>query len=135
MLTTLNKQTTSLANPELRSSSQFLSRIFTDVNGRQFRLTFLVAVVAGELRGHLVSAEPLSTSSYSHASTTAISADHQIAGTVSCSEVAPQYCLPISLTEKEPATEYVASFAPVVSPYFSLEFLINSQPTRAPSHN
>jgi hypothetical protein len=111
MLTPLNKQ-------------QFLSRIFTDVNGRQFRLTFLVAVVNGELRGHLISAEPLSSSRPIEISL----------GSVSCAGNEP-FCLPISLTENEPSTEYVASFAPVVSPYFSLEFLINSQPTRAPSHN
>lgn len=135
MLTTSNKicriisKSDSIAMPdsavsdnESRGASQFMSRIFTDVNGRQFRLTFLVAVVNGELRGHLISAEPLPSSSPIEISL----------GSVSCAVNEP-FCLPISLAVKQPATEYVASFAPVASPYYSLEFLINSQPTRAPS--
>lgn len=103
----------------LQNQSQFMSRIFTDASGRRFRLTFLVAMVDGEVRGHLVSAEPISASVA------------QLSGTVSDGS----FCLPIICNNKKPATEYVSAFAPVVSPFFSLEFLINSQPTRAPSYN
>lgn len=105
------------------SNSQFLSRIFTDATGRQFRLTFLVTVVNGELKGRLVSAQPVSVNQTSSL---------QLTGHVCNSSDA--FCLPITFSDKKPATVYSPSFAPVVSPYFSLEFLINSQPTRAPSY-
>ncbi|MFA6294956.1 MAG: hypothetical protein WC666_00840 [Candidatus Paceibacterota bacterium] len=98
---------------------QFVSRIFTDPAGRQFRLTFLVAVVDGEVKGRLVSAEPVSYIAAGANDQVPISND--------------QFCLPIFCDENKPDTKYIPAFAPVVSPYFSLEFLINSQPTRAPS--
>ena len=41
------------------SQSQFVSRIFTDSNGRRFRLNFFVAVIDGEIRGRLISVQPL----------------------------------------------------------------------------
>ena len=105
------------------SKPQFLSRIFTDAAGRQFRLTFLVAVVDGELKGHLVSAEPISATA---------SVDRQLTGAVA--DVSSIFCLPIACPKQELSTEYVPAFALVVSPYFSaFEFLIHSQPTRAPS--
>jgi hypothetical protein len=99
------------------NQSQLISRIFTDQNGRSFRLTFLVTVVNGEVRGRLVSAQPLSSSLA------------RLPGAV-CDGT---FCLPITLSAKTPNTVYAPSFAPAVSPYFSLEFLINSQPTRAPA--
>ena len=108
------------------SKSQFLSRIFTDATGRQFRLTFLVAVVNGELRGHLVSAQPVS-------SRTTANVCRQLTGQVSSAEVGPRYCLPIVCSDHKPATEYVSAYAPVISPYMELYFF-TSQPTRAPSH-
>lgn len=98
------------------SIPQFISRNFTDCNGRQFRLTFLVAIVNGELKGRLVSAEPIGSQ-------------------LSLEGRSGSFCLPISCAEKKITTEYVPAYVPVASPYFSLEFLINSQPTRAPSHN
>ncbi len=102
---------TSLSRP------QFISRIFTDVSGRQFRLNFFVAVVDGEVRGHLLSVEPISN--------TVKLLDGEVAeGFI---------CLPIVCSDKKPDNAYVSPFISVVSPYFSLEFLINSQPTRAPS--
>ncbi len=90
----------------------FIEQIFTDQSGRQFKLVFLVSLVEGKLKGQLVSAQPLSPKVKS--ATTPI-------------------CLPISCEVKKTVTEYIASFAPVVSPYNQLEFLIHSQPTRAPS--
>lgn len=103
---------------------RFLSRIFTDASGRRFRLTFLVAVVNGELKGRLVSAEPLSSSAFFD--------NLQLAGNTA--SVDRHFCLPIFCTENKPDTRYIPALAPVVSPYFSLEFLINSQPTRAPAY-
>ncbi len=99
------------------NNSQFVSRIFTDVNGRQFRLNFFVTIVDGEIRGHLISAQPISSSA------------PLLTGEVSGGSI----CLPIVCDNKKPDTVYIPDFVPVVSPYFSLEFLINSQPTRAPS--
>lgn len=100
----------------LSEKNQLVSRIFTDCNGRSFRLTFLVTIVDGQVRGRLVSAQPLGGTTKSQTPITN-----------------NQYCLPISIEAKTPNTEYVPAFAPLVSPYFSLEFLINSQPTRAPA--
>ena len=100
------------------TQSKFLSKVFTDCSGRQFRLTFLVAVVNGEVRGRLVSAEPISVSD----------TNHQIVGTVSDG----MFCLPITFSNKKPATDYAPAFIPVVSPYTELYFF-TSQPTRAPS--
>jgi hypothetical protein len=107
------------------NQSQFISRIFSDATGRQFRLTFLVAIVNGEVRGHLVSAEPVSSSNNQTLIT-----NYQLTGAVSDGN----FCLPIICNNKKPATIYVSSLKPIATPYFSLEFLINSQPTRAPSY-
>jgi hypothetical protein len=108
------------------NNSQFISRIFSDATGRQFRLTFLVAIVNGEVRGHLISAEPVSK-----AGSQSSIANYQLTGAVSDGS----FCLPIICNNKKPATTYVSSLKPIATPYFSLEFLINSQPTRAPSCN
>ena len=98
----------------------FLSKIATDFSGRQFRLTFLVAVVDGEMRGRLISVEPVVQTV----------TNRQIAGTV-CEY--SNFTLPIFCTQNKPNTQYIPAFVPIVSPYFSLDFLINSQPTRAPA--
>jgi hypothetical protein len=108
-------------NPSVDGSTpQFMSRLFCDRNGRQFRLTFLVTVINGEFKGRLICAEPISSSVA------------KLTGNVSDGSNGVFY-LPITCDEAKPATKYVSAFAPVASPYFSLEFLINSQPTRAPS--
>lgn len=95
---------------------QFISRIFTDVSGRQFRLNFFVAVVDGEVRGHLLSVEPIS-------STVKLLAGEVVDGSI---------CLPIVCSDTKPVTSYISPFIPVVSPYTELYFF-TSQPTRAPS--
>ena len=104
----------------IQNTPQFISRIFTDLSGRQFRMLFLVVVVDGDFKGRLISVEPLPATA-------------RLVGEVSDGSVNSEFCLPITYTSKEPATEYVHSFAEVVSPYFSIDFLITSQPTRAPS--
>lgn len=107
---------------------RFISRVFTDMSGRRFRLLFLVLVVNGEFKGRLISVEPLAAVSKA-----------QISGKVSINTSAGAFgvehifCLPITCEYKDPATEYIHTFAEFVSPYFSNDFLITSQPTRAPS--
>jgi hypothetical protein len=112
MLETYSKQLTESAEIENKGTPQFLSRVFTDQKGRQFRMTFLVAVVGGELKGRLVSVEPIANS---------------LRGT---SEGV--ICLPITCNSEKPDTEFVSPYIPVVSPYTEL-FFFTSQPTRAPS--
>jgi hypothetical protein len=125
MLVTYNQS----LKPVLDTSiPQFMSRVFCDQSGRQFRLTFLVTIVNGEFKGRLVSAEPLSNrpalaGEVSFNSSNSDAANNEV------------FCLPIYCPVKVAATEYVHTFAEVVSPYFSVDFLINCQPTRAPSKN
>jgi hypothetical protein len=93
----------------------FIEQIFTDLSGRQFRLVFLVSNVDGKLKGHLVSAEP-------------VSAKARLRGSVEESV----FLLPIVCPQTKTVTEYISSFTPIVSPYNEL-FFFTSQPTRAPS--
>ena len=93
------------------SKPQFVEKIITAQTGEQFRVTFLVALVDGEMRARIVSAVSLGTAPSVATTTLAISAP----------------------VEKQPTTfTYKPSFAAKISPYFSLDFFI-SQPTRAPS--
>lgn len=105
------------------SQSQFVSRIFTDPNGRRFRLNFFVAVIDGEIRGHLISVQPVSNTNNQESITKKLTGEVADSG----------FYLPIVCDEKTPNTIYISPFTAIVSPYFSLEFLINSQPTRAPA--
>jgi hypothetical protein len=100
-----------------QTTPEFVSRVFTTQDGRQFRMTFLVSVVKGEMKGRLVSVQPLANSTINQQPSTS-----------------NQFFLPISCPAHSTVTEYVAAFAPVVSPYTELYFF-TSQPTRAPSHN
>lgn len=93
-------------------NGQLVSRIFTDASGRSFRLTFFVTMIDGEARGHLVSAQEIGKKT---------SATDQV------------FCLPFSCPKIVASTPYVSNISSFVSPYFSLDFLINSQPTRAPA--
>ena len=91
----------------------FVEQIFTDQTGQQFRLVFLVSLGEdGRLKGQLVSAKPLS--SHVHSDATPI-------------------CLPFVCPKNDTVTEYFFPLTSVVSPFSSTEFLITSQPTRAPS--
>ncbi|MEI6304870.1 MAG: hypothetical protein WCP09_02510 [Candidatus Taylorbacteria bacterium] len=114
------KNNLSLAPISNATVPQFMSRVFSDRNGRLYRFTFLVSFVNGEMKGQLVSAEPVSTS-HSASSEASPYSNGQI------------FMLPVCFPVKKPETAYVFSFAPVVSPYFSVDFLINCQPTRAPA--
>ena len=94
-----------------------MSRVFTDVSGRRFRLTFFVTSINGELKGRLVSVEPLAVSAL------------QLTGAVSDGSL----CLPVICSDGRVSTQYVSPFTSVVSPFWELYFL-TSQPTRAPAH-
>lgn len=97
---------------------QFISRIFTDQIGQQFRLTFFVTIIAGEPKGHLVSVQPISSTS-----------SLRLSG--NCEPI-KGFCLPIACPNKKTETVYVPIFTPIVSPFTEL-FFFTSQPTRAPS--
>lgn len=100
---------------DVSSESKFVEKVFTDQTGRQFQMLFIVALVNGELKGRLVSVEPLTSDA------------SKFKPAQEC-----QFFLPISLSNKKTVTEYVADFTPIVSPYTELYFFM-SQPTRAPS--
>lgn len=127
------------------SQSQFVSRIFTDSNGRRFRLNFFVAVIDGEIRGHLISVQPLPITPSSLLDKLELPSSPRLRRTQPKGKAITKkltgkvtdgsFYLPIVCDEKTPDTLYISPFTAIVSPYFSLEFLINSQPTRAPSCN
>ena len=97
---------------------QFIEKILTDAYGRRYRVVFAVSYLNGEVRGHIVSAR-------------AIEAVLKLSGQVT--DTIGQLRLSGSCSSKEPE-EIVSPYAPIVTPYLSLDYLINSQPTRAPSH-
>ena len=104
----------------LSNPNRFVSRVFTDYSGRQFRMTCVVAVVNGELKGRLVSVQPLAKA-------------YALKGLVSENGGRTSVeCLPIYCPEKKSETIYTPAYAPIVSPYTELYFF-TSQPTRAPS--
>lgn len=100
------------------SRSQFIEKVMTDVNGRQFRVLFLVSLGAdGEVKGRIISAEPLAENVLA------------LPGAVADATL----CLPCVRSAQDVETPYFASPAPFVSPYFDIELLLTAQPTRAPS--
>lgn len=99
------------------SQSQFVEKIIADASGRQFRVIFLVALVNGEIRGRIVSVQPISQNILS------------LEGAVSDGS----FTLPSWTHNEVIETPYFRAPAPFVSPYFDIETILNSQPTRAPS--
>ncbi|MDE2172836.1 MAG: hypothetical protein KGJ33_02750 [Patescibacteria group bacterium] len=92
---------------------EYITRILSDAAGRQFRVTFAVTLVNGELRGRIISAELIA----------------HLGGDAATNS----FCLPCAGTHSC-TKDSVATFSHVVSPYFSsLDYLLTSQPTRAPS--
>lgn len=96
------------------SQPQIISKIFTSGDGQQFRMVFLVVLVNGEVKGKLLSVQPLSNR----------------ASSVRGENTYPS--LPVFIQAKKIVTEYISSFAPIISPYSRLLFF-TSQPTRAPA--
>ena len=100
------------------SQTQFVEKILTDANGRQFRALFIVALVNGEFSARLVSLQLISPK--------CLALEGAIAQDV--------FFLPSYACDTPVETPYVASVAPFVSPYFDLDIFLSTQPTRAPSH-
>lgn len=94
------------------NSPKLVEKIATDRAGKQFRLVFLVAIIDGEIKGRLVSAEP-------------IDFNEDVAQCVKC--------LPIECFRPDADTEYISGInEEILSPYNEL-FFFTSQPTRAPN--
>lgn len=106
------------------TQSKFIERTLTSDSGERFRVLFLITLVNGEVNVQIISAKPISA----RPRLAIDSSDADIS-----SKAYPCYYLSACSTKKKHDTLYIPSNAPKVSPYFSLEFLINSQPTRAPS--
>jgi hypothetical protein len=104
---------------------QFIEKILTDAYGREFRVTFAVSFVDGEVRGRIISAQPLHDGSGLALKGVRAERKTSVASTMPC--------LPVFFSNKASDTAYVPAYASTISHYFSLEFLINSQPTRAPA--
>jgi|SRR3989344_2319676 len=99
--------------------SQFVEKILTDRFGRRFRCLFLVALVDGEIKGHLVSAKEIFV---------AVGLLH----TCSSPTATAERMLPIFHTPKKIFTESV--WLPIVSPFIPKDFsFVTSQMPRAPS--
>ncbi len=97
--------------------SRFIEKIVTDAYGRQFRAIFFVSLVDGEVRGRVVSIQPMAQSALA------------LEGAVSDGAL----CLPAWASNEEICTPYFAPVTRVASPYFTLDFFLSSQQTRAPS--
>ena len=100
------------------AQSRFIEKLYTDRSGQQFKLVFFVALVDGELKAKLISAEAIVS-----APLTAI--------TGSC-QSAPSFTLSGFVATSLASKVFVPAYAPLVSPFNEL-FFFTSQPTRAPS--
>lgn len=93
-----------MLTPHLRS--QFVTKILTSADGREYKVVFLVALVNGEVKAQVISAEPIA-------------------------EASP-LCLPEAKVKAPVSFIYTPSPVSRISLFDSL-FFFNSQPTRAPS--
>jgi len=106
-----------MLTPNLQS--KFIEKILTDRDGRQFRVLFIVSLVEGEIRGQIVSAQPIGERIKNIESR--IKSKNEI------------LCLPCKKSDFAPIlTSYFLLLTSFLSPYSSLDFFM-SQPTRAPS--
>lgn len=98
---------------------KLVEKVLTDRFGRRFRCLFLVALVNGEIKGKLVSAQEISV---------AVGLLH----TCSSPTATARHLLPVLRKSKKVFTERV--WLPVVSPFVPKDFsFVMSQMTRAPS--
>ena len=93
----------------------YIERVMTDSLGCRYRVIFAVSYIGEEVRGRVISATLIQ------------SLNGQTA------KSAAPLCLSSAVPLHTSKILYLKSCVPVVSPYFSLEYLLNSQPTRAPS--
>jgi len=109
-----------MLTPNLQS--RFIEKVLTDRAGQQFRVLFLVSLVDGEVRGQIVSAQPIETIKSA-----------RLPGRVSKGSPWTKLCLPAVKSITKIVDTKIRSWSRVASPYYSsLEFFM-SQPTRAPS--
>ena len=100
-------------------NSQFVEKVLTDRHGRQFRCLFLVALVNGEVKGKLISAQEISVAV-------------RLLHTRSSLTATAENLLPVFYTSKRIFTERV--WLPIVSYFAPKDFsFVMSQMTRAPS--
>ncbi|OHA26638.1 MAG: hypothetical protein A3D52_03075 [Candidatus Taylorbacteria bacterium RIFCSPHIGHO2_02_FULL_44_36] len=105
-------------------NSQFVEKILTDRHGRQFRCLFLVVLVDGEIRGHLVSAKEISVSVRFRFS--------QLCENLNLTGFHRNFCLPLFRASKKIFTDRV--WLPIVDKFIPKDFsFITCQMTRAPS--
>lgn len=95
--------------------SKLVERILSDQQGRRFRVLILFFEDGHEIKARILSAIP-------------IDQILSLNGTVS-----NNYCLSCAFSSIDSNDNFFVPFRPVISPYFSLEHLISSQPTRAPA--
>jgi hypothetical protein len=116
-----NQRIITMLTPHLQS--RFIEKVLTDRAGRQFRVLFLVSLVNGEVRGQIVSAQPI----FETAKTASLP------GRVYKGSPCTKLCLPCTKAAAKIIESKVRPWSRVASPYYSsLEFFM-SQPTRAPS--
>lgn len=126
-----------MLTPHLQS--RFIEKILTDRSGRQFRVLFLVSLVNGEVRGQIISAQPIFEGVKNATLPGRVAkirarheARHEFANS-SADSPWTKLCLPCTKTAAKIIGSKVRSWSRVASPYYSsLEFFM-SQPTRAPS--
>jgi hypothetical protein len=112
-----------MLTPHLQS--RFIEKVLTDRTGQQFRVLFLVSLVNGEVRGQIVSAQPI------FEGVRVASLPGRVYKVLPCTKL----CLPCTKAAAKIIESKVRSWSRVASPYYSsLEFFM-SQPTRAPSFN
>ena len=111
-----------MLTPHLQS--RFIEKVLTDRNGQQFRVLFLVSLVNGEVRGQIVSAQPI----FETAKTPGFPG--RVQGCISGKSL-----FAVHKSRRKNHQSKVRTWSRVASPYYSsLEFFM-SQPTRAPSFN
>jgi hypothetical protein len=120
-----------MLTPHLQS--RFIEKVLTDRSGRQFRVLFLVSLVNGEVRGQIVSAQPIfeevmAASLPGHVSKGR--ARHE-----SADSPWTKLCLPAIKSATKAIDAKIRSWTRVASPYYSSFDFFMSQPTRAPSFN
>lgn len=91
------------------SRSQFVTKILTSPTGEKYQVVFLVAVVNGELKAQVVSANLIEQT-----------------------QAAAPLCLPCAKNNENFVT-FANSPKAAPSPFYNELFFFNSQPTRAPS--
>ena len=97
-----------------RQINSIFERIIRDKNGVLVRVRFAVVQIDGKFQPQIISATPIVV-------TQAEKAEKPI-------------CLPCIKKQQVIAEDYTPTFVSRTSPYFSLDFILTSQPTSAPAN-